>query len=65
LAQDLFLANGKIRFGFLVREFYLDTIVEKATVENGNTVFRFGDGDVLIVEGITNPNQLRDDLFII
>lgn len=36
-----------------------------ATVENGNTVFTFGGGDVLIVKNIADPDLLRDDLAIV
>jgi hypothetical protein len=39
--------------------------VEHATVEDGDTVFRFDTGDVLIVERVTNLDVLRDALFII
>jgi Ca2+-binding RTX toxin-like protein len=36
-----------------------------ATVENGNTVFTFGGGDVLIVKNIADPDLLRDDITIV
>lgn len=36
-----------------------------ATVVNGNTVFTFDTGDVLIVENIADPNLLRDDIVIV
>jgi Ca2+-binding RTX toxin-like protein len=36
-----------------------------ATVVNGNTVFTFDTGDVLIVENIADPNLLRDDIAIV
>jgi Ca2+-binding RTX toxin-like protein len=36
-----------------------------ATVEDGDTVFTFDTGDVLIVEKIANPNLLRDDIVFI
>ncbi len=36
-----------------------------ATVANGNTVFTFDTGDVLIVENIADPNLLRDDIVIV
>ena len=36
-----------------------------ATVVNGNTVFTFDTGDVLIVENIADPTLLRDDLAIV
>ena len=36
-----------------------------ATVVNGNTVFTFETGDVLVVENVADPNLLRNDLFIL
>ncbi len=36
-----------------------------ATVVDGNTVFTFNTGDVLIVENIADPQLLRDDLAIL
>ena len=36
-----------------------------ATVVNGDTVFTFDTGDVLIVENIADPNLLRDDIAIV
>jgi hypothetical protein len=36
-----------------------------ATVVNGDTVFTFDSGDVLIVKNVSDPNLLRDDLLII
>jgi hypothetical protein len=36
-----------------------------ATVVDGNTVFTFDTGDVLIVENIADPNLLRDDIAIV
>lgn len=36
-----------------------------ARVQGGDTVFDFGDGNTLTLEGITNINALRDDLLII
>jgi Ca2+-binding RTX toxin-like protein len=36
-----------------------------ATVENGDTVFRFDTGDVLIVKNIADPDLLRDDITIV
>jgi hypothetical protein len=36
-----------------------------AGVVNGDTVFTFDTGDVLIVENIADPNLLRDDLAIV
>ena len=32
---------------------------------NGDTVFTFDTGDVLIVENIADPNLLRDDIVIV
>jgi hypothetical protein len=34
-------------------------------VVNGDTVFTFGTGNVLIVENTADPNLLRDDLDIV
>ena len=36
-----------------------------ATVVDGNTVFTFDTGDVLVVENIADPSLLRDDLAIV
>ena len=36
-----------------------------ATVVDGDTVFTFDTGDVLIVENIADPELLRDDLIIV
>ena len=36
-----------------------------ATVVDGNTVFTFNTGDVLVVENIADPTLLRDDLAIV
>jgi hypothetical protein len=34
-------------------------------VVNGDTVFTFGTGNVLIVENTADPNLLRDDIVIV
>jgi Ca2+-binding RTX toxin-like protein len=39
--------------------------LSRATVVDGNTVFTFDTGDVLIVENIADPTLLRDDLAIV
>jgi Ca2+-binding RTX toxin-like protein len=39
--------------------------LSRATVVDGNTVFTFNTGDVLIVENIADPSLLRDDLDIL
>jgi hypothetical protein len=36
-----------------------------ATVVDGNAVFTFDTGDVLIVENIADPELLRDDIIIL
>jgi hypothetical protein len=36
----------------------------QANVENGNTVFRFDTGDVLVIEGIADKNLLQNDLVL-
>ena len=38
--------------------------LSRATVVDGNTVFTFDTGDVLIVENIADPDLLRDDIVI-
>ena len=39
--------------------------LSRATVVDGNTVFTFDTGDVLIVENIADPSLLRDDIVIL
>ena len=39
--------------------------LSRATVVDGDTVFTFDTGDVLIVENIADPNLLRDDIVIV
>ena len=36
-----------------------------ATVVNGDTVFTFDTGDVLVVNNIADPSLLRDDIVIV
>ena len=39
--------------------------LSRATVVDGDTVFTFDTGDVLVVENIADPSLLRDDLAIV
>jgi Ca2+-binding RTX toxin-like protein len=39
--------------------------LSRATVVDGNTVFTFDTGDVLIVEDVGNPDRLRNDIDIV
>ena len=41
-----------------------DVIAQFASVAGSSTVLDFGDGDVLTVEGITNPDDLSDSITI-
>jgi hypothetical protein len=43
----------------------VEEALARATVVDGNTVFTFDTGDVLIVEKIADPNLLRDDIVIV
>lgn len=41
------------------------TVIEQfAVTQNGNTVFDFGNGDILTVEGLTDASLLLDDLIL-
>ncbi len=42
-----------------------DAFTNAYLVEDGDAVFTFDNGDVLIVENIANPNLLRDDIVFI
>ena len=39
--------------------------LSRATVVDGDTVFTFATGDVLIVENIADPQLLRDNIIIL
>ena len=39
--------------------------LSRAEVVDGDTVFAFDTGDVLVVENIADPNLLRDDIYIV
>ena len=39
--------------------------LSRATVVDGDTVFTFDTGDVLVVENIADPSLLRDDFAIV
>jgi hypothetical protein len=39
--------------------------LSRATVVDGDTVFTFDTGDVLVVENIADPSLLRDDIVIV
>lgn len=40
-------------------------LIDSATVTGGNTVFDFGGGDMLTIEGLTDATLLSDDLIIV
>jgi Ca2+-binding RTX toxin-like protein len=50
--------------GFSLGVNTVEEALARATVVNGNTVFTFDTGDVLIVENIADPNLLANDIDI-
>ena len=46
------------------RDLSVAQVIDMATVVNGNTVFNFGNGNVLRIAGLGNANALIDDLVI-
>lgn len=58
------LAGGPFGIAFGNQKAWLDFTILSATVEDGDTVFRFPSGEVVIVEDVSDPHKLRDNLQI-
>ncbi len=55
----------EISIGLVPPETTIADVIADATIVNGNTVLTFDADNVLIIEGLTNPSFLSDDMILV